>query len=127
MVVLLHPPAAKRSFSAIPKCYFLMLRLHGHLLAFGAAFFEVVFGMQVCRTQGPADAPTSLWLDGGLQLLRVEQPSVENGRFHHLAFQVASVDAVLQKATAYGATPVPGKGHHWFMLPNGINFELNQQ
>lgn len=92
-----------------------------------AAFFEDVLGMHVYRTQGPADAPTSLWLDGGIQLLRVEQPSVENGRFHHLAFQVASVDAVLQKAAAYGATPVPGKGHHWFMLPNGIKFELKQQ
>lgn len=96
-------------------------------IAKGVDFFEHVLGMKVWRTQGPENAPTSVWLDGGIQLLKVEKPSMENGRYHHLAFQVASVDAVLEKAKPYGAVPVPGKGHHWFMLPNGIKFELKEQ
>lgn len=90
-------------------------------------FFEDVFGMNVRRVKGPAESPDSVWLDGGIQLIRVENPSQENGRYHHLAFQVMSVDAVLEKAKLYGAVPVPGKGHHWFMLPNGIKFELKEQ
>ena len=90
-------------------------------------FFEDVFGMKVWRGKGPAESPDSVWLDGGIQLIRVENPSQENGRYHHLAFQVMSVEAVLEKAKPYGAVPVPGKGHHWFMLPNGIKFELKEQ
>lgn len=35
------------------------------------AFFQDVFGMTVTRFQGPEEAPTSLWLDGGVQLCRV--------------------------------------------------------
>ncbi len=87
-------------------------------------FFETVFGMKVSRVQGSAEAPESVWLDGGIQLLHVEEPSMENGRFQHLAFQVMDVDSVLEKASHYGAVPVPGKAHHWFMLPDGIRFEL---
>lgn len=90
-------------------------------------FFEAVFGMKVWRVKGPAESPESVWLDGGVQLLSVKDPSMENGRYHHLAFQVMSVDAVLEKAKTYGAVPVPGKGHHWFMLPDGIKFELKEQ
>ena len=90
-------------------------------------FFEHVFGMQVYRTQGPENDPSSVWLDGGIQLLKVEDPSMDNGRYHHLAFQVASVDAILEKAKPYGSVPVPGKGRHWFMLPDGIKFELKEQ
>lgn len=90
-------------------------------------FFETVFGMKVWRVKGPDEAPDSVWLDGGIQLLHVEDPSMENGRYHHLAFQVMSVDAVLEKAASFGAVPVPGKGHHWFMLPDGIRFELKEQ
>lgn len=90
-------------------------------------FFETVFGMKVCRIKGSAEAPESVWLDGGIQLLHVEEPSMENGRYHHLAFQVMDVDSVLAKASHYGAVPVPGKGHHWFMLPDGIRFELKVQ
>ena len=42
-------------------------------------------------------------------------------------FQVISVDAVLEKAKPFGAVPIPGKGRHWFMLPNGIKFELKEK
>lgn len=90
-------------------------------------FFEDVLGMHVYRTQGDESAPSSVWLDGGIQLLQKDVPAVGDGRYHHLAFQVLSVDAVLEKARPYGAEPVPGKGHHWFQLPNGIRFELKEQ
>ncbi len=96
-------------------------------IAAAADFFEKVLGMKIYRAKGPENDPSSVWLDGGIQLLKVDDPSQENGRYHHLAFQVASVDAVLEKAKPYGAVPVPGKGHHWFMLPNGIKFELKEQ
>ena len=96
-------------------------------LAESAKFFEDVFGMHICRRMGPEDDPASVWFDGGIQLCKTENPSQENGRFQHLGFQVVSVDAILEKARPYGAVPVPGKGHHWFMLPNGIRFELKEQ
>lgn len=90
-------------------------------------FFENVLGMHVCRTQGDAAAPSSVWLDGGIQLLQEPEPAAGNGRFHHLAFRVDSVKEVLERAAPYGAEPVPGKGAHWFQLPSGIRFELKEQ
>lgn len=44
-----------------------------------------------------------------------------------LVLHPEEIPAVLEKAKIYGAVPVPGKGHHWFMLPNGIKFELKEQ
>ena len=90
-------------------------------------FFEDVLGMRICRTMGPEDDPSSVWFDGGIQLCKVADPSQENGRFQHLGFQVISVDAVLEKAKPFGAVPIPGKGRHWFMLPNGIKFEMKEK
>ena len=90
-------------------------------------FFEEVLGMRIYRQIGPEGDPTSVWLDGGIQLRKAENPSRENGRFHHLAFQVRNAAAIVEKAKKYGGVPVPGKGAHWFMLPNGIRFELKEQ
>ena len=76
-------------------------------------FFETVFGMKVWRVKGPAESPESVWLDGGIQLLSVKDPSMENGRYHHLAFQVMSVDAVLERARSRQRTPlVHAAGRH---------------
>lgn len=90
-------------------------------------FFEDVLGMRICRAMGPEDDPSSVWFDGGIHLCKVADPSQENGRFQHLGFQVISVDAVLEKAKPFGAVPIPGKGRHWFMLSNGIKFELKEK
>lgn len=90
-------------------------------------FFRDVFGMSVTRAKGPDQRPDSVWLDGGIQLVRVEEANHENGRFHHLAFQVKDTEPVIQRARQYGAVPVPGRGEHWFMLPNGLCFELKKQ
>lgn len=87
------------------------------------AFFREVFGMTVTRTQGPEEAPTSLWLDGGVQLCRVDSQKADCGRIGHLAFQYTDLEDVLQKAARFGAVPVPGKGHHWFRVL-GIDFEM---
>lgn len=91
------------------------------------AFFQEVFGMTVIRKRGPDERPDAVWLDGGVQLDRVEDAGPENGRngrFSHIAFQTTDVPAVLERAKAFGAAPVPEKEPHWFMLPNGLRFEM---
>ncbi len=90
-----------------------------------AHFFEDVLGMSIYRVQGLEEAPSSYWLDGGVQLIQAGHASTENGRFHHLAFQTVSVEQVLDRAAAYDVKPVPGKGGHWFMY-QGIRFEMKQ-
>lgn len=90
------------------------------------AFFREVFGMSVIRRKGPDDRPDSVWLDGGVQLDRVQNASRENGRFSHLSFRTTDIPAVLERAKAFGAVPVPGKGAHWFMLPDGLRFEMKE-
>ena len=56
------------------------------------AFFKDVFGMTVTRFQGPEEAPTSLWLDGGVQLCRVEAQAADTGRVGHIAFKTDDLD-----------------------------------
>ena len=95
-------------------------------IASAIRFFEDVFGMRVYRTRGEGDNLSSVWLDGGIQLSSDPsacEPHV-NGRFHHVGMLVPSVEAVKEKALRYGAKPYPGKGDHWFVLPNGLVFEL---
>lgn len=87
------------------------------------AFFEDVFGMTVTRTQGPEDAPTSIWLDGGVQLCRVERQAADTGRVGHIAFSSKDLEGVLSRAARYGAEAVPGKPRHWFSCL-GITFEM---
>lgn len=90
------------------------------------AFFQTVFGMTVIREKGPRERPDTVWLDGGVQLDRKEDASQENGRFSHLSFRTTDVPGVIERAKAFGAAPVPGKGAHWFMLPNGLRFEMKE-
>ena len=59
------------------------------------AFFKDVFGMTVTRFQGPEEAPTSLWLDGGVQLCRVEAQAADTGRVGHIAFKTDDLDGLL--------------------------------
>ena len=87
------------------------------------AFFQDVFGMTVTRFQGPEEAPTSLWLDGGVQLCRVETQAADTGRVGHIAFKTDDLDGLLDRAARYGAEAVPGKPRHWFRCL-GITFEM---
>ena len=66
------------------------------------AFFKDVFGMTVTRFQGPEEAPTGLWLDGGVQLCRV---------------------GAQDRAARSGAEAAPGKPPHSFRCL-GITFEM---
>ena len=86
-------------------------------------FFQDVFGMTVTRTQGPEDAPASIWLDGGVQLCRVDRQKADCGRINHLSFHCTDLEGVLARAAQYGAQPIPGKARHWFSAL-GIPFEI---
>lgn len=87
-------------------------------------FFEEVFGMQVTRISGPADAPDSVWLDGGIQLMAEAADDPKSGAMHHLCILVPDVEQTLALARPYGAVPVEGKGAHWFTIPGGPDLEL---
>lgn len=87
------------------------------------AFFQNVFGMTVTRTAGPKDAPDNVWLDGGVQLCRVEAQAADTGRVGHIAFKTDDLDGLLDRAARYGAEAVPGKPRHWFRCL-GITFEM---
>ena len=86
-------------------------------------FFQDVFGMTVTRTQGPEDAPASIWLDGGVQLCRVSTQAADTGRVGHIAFSSKDLDGLLARAARYGAESVPGKPRHWFSCL-GLTFEI---
>ena len=87
------------------------------------AFFQDVFGMTETRTAGPQNAPDNVWLDGGVQLCRVEEPEKDCGRINHLSFHCTDLEGVLARAAQYGAQPIPGKARHWFSAL-GIPFEM---
>ena len=87
------------------------------------AFFQNVFGMTVTRTAGPKDAPDNVWLDGGVQLCRVDRQKADCGRINHLSFHCTDLEGVLARAAQYGAQPIPGKARHWFSAL-GIPFEI---
>lgn len=87
-------------------------------------FFETVFGMTVIRVDGPAENPRSVWLDGGIQLMRDTSDAPLTGAMDHLCIIVPDVAEALRLAAPFGATPVAGKGAHWFTIPGGPNFEL---
>lgn len=89
-------------------------------------FLESVFGMTVVRQKEEAGVITNLWLDGGIQLRLVSQTAPDCGRIAHIAFQCLDLDAVLEKASAFGAQSIPGKGCHWFQV-FGIYFEMKVQ
>lgn len=87
-------------------------------------FFSDVFGMQVTRVQGPQENPSSVWLDGGIQLMDETSDAPAEGSMHHLCIIVPDVEQTLALAKPYGAVPVEGRGAHWFTIPGGPHFEL---
>lgn len=93
-------------------------------IPFYTEFFQTVFGMNVIRTIGPEENPTSVWLDGGIQLMDETTDHPECGAMHHLCIIVSDVEQTIALAKPYGAAPVAGKGAHWFTIPGGPHFEL---
>lgn len=88
-------------------------------------FFQDVFGMTIARMDG--DRPDrKVWFEQGIQVNETEDASLEQapGCADHIGIHTDDVEAVLRKSREYGCTSVPGKGEHWFQLPNGVKFEL---
>ena len=86
-------------------------------------FFRQVFGMTPVRQKEEQGVVTNLWLDGGIQLRKVDAQEKGCGRIEHLAFACKDVDAVLARAARFGGRPIAGKGRHWFEA-FGIYFEM---
>lgn len=86
-------------------------------------FFREVFGMTPVRRKEEQGVVTNLWLDGGIQLRKVDSHAKDCGRIEHLSFACKDVDQVLSRAARFGGKPIEGKGHHWFEA-FGIYFEM---
>ncbi|MEI4474142.1 VOC family protein [Frigidibacter sp. MR17.24] len=89
------------------------------------AFFGEVLGMGINRIAGPEDAPSSVWLDGGLQLVRRDGFAGPEGRCLHLGLMVADLDAAIEGALAHGGVTLPA-GRNWLRMPDGLEIELMQ-
>ena len=92
-------------------------------IEWSAKFFEDVLGMKETRRKEKDGHITMLWLDGGVQLCRVEAQAADTGRVGHIAFKTDDLDGLLDRAARYGAEAVPGKPRHWFRCL-GITFEM---
>ncbi len=90
-------------------------------------FFKDVFFMSVVKTRGEEGQYDSVWLSGGVQLLSTTVDAPKSGVLDHVSFLVPDIESVKERAKRYGATPYPGKGDHWFQIPEGIVFELKIQ
>ena len=85
-------------------------------------FFTEVFQMEVSRTDGENPA-RRLWFRQGIQVNEASAAKRCAGLCDHIGIQVTDKAEVLEKAAAFGCTPVPGKPH-WFTTPEGIVIEL---
>lgn len=85
-------------------------------------FFEEVFQMEVSRTTGEAPE-RKLWFHQGIQVNEARSAESGAGQYDHIGIQVTDKAQTLEKAAAFGCTPVPGKPH-WFTMPEGVVLEL---
>lgn len=90
-------------------------------------FFENVFDMSVIKTCDEGGNLTSVWLDGGVQLVSEQHGTSMGSMMDHISFLVENVDKTIQIAEQYGAVPVPGKATGWFQISDGIIFELKTE
>lgn len=88
-------------------------------------FFEDVFGFTVRDIAGDPDRPDQVWLNGGIQLIRVENAAGRELHSGHIGFMAENLSAVLEKAYKYDIEELP-QGHNWFRLPEGICIEVIQ-
>lgn len=86
-------------------------------------FFAEVLGMGVTKRDGTPEAPTQVWLQGGIQLIAAPDFSGPEGRFGHLGIVCKDVPAAIEAARARGAVST-AKGDHWLLLDNGILLEF---
>lgn len=98
-------------------------------IAWHVRFFQEVFGMAIEQVDGPTEAPRQVWFDAGIQLIaevgHEAAPSNDEGWLVHIALRVADREAVLEQASAWGATVLP-QAANWIQTPDGLAFELFQ-
>jgi catechol 2,3-dioxygenase-like lactoylglutathione lyase family enzyme len=72
-------------------------------------FYNDLIGLPILRTQGPEDAPDSVWLPG-LQLVRARDDEVfrAGGTLDHLALGFSNIEEVAQRLIDAGYTPEIG-------------------
>jgi lactoylglutathione lyase len=72
-------------------------------------FYRDLIGLPVLRSQGPDEAPDSVWLPG-LQLVRARggEVPVAGGTLDHLALGFANVEEVAQRLIEAGYVPEIG-------------------
>lgn len=86
-------------------------------------FFAEVLGMGVTQRDGAPEAPTQVWLQGGIQLIADPDFVGPEGRFGHLGIVCKDVPAAIAAARAHGAVST-ARGDHWLKLDNGILLEF---
>lgn len=84
-------------------------------------FFEELFGMEASRTAGQAPE-RKLWFRQGIQVNEAVNAE-PGGLYDHIGIQVTDKALTLEKAAAFGCTPVAGKPG-WFVTPDNIVIEL---
>lgn len=86
-------------------------------------FFAEVLGMGVTKRDGTPEAPTQVWLQGGIQLIADPNFAGPEGRFGHLGIVCKDVPAAIAASRARGAVST-AKGDNWLLLENGILLEF---
>ncbi|MCM2292411.1 VOC family protein [Allorhizobium sp. BGMRC 0089] len=86
-------------------------------------FFTEVLGMGITKYDGTPEAPTQVWLQGGIQLIADPDFSGPEGRFAHLGIVCKDVPAAIEAARARGAVST-AKGDHWLKLGDGLLLEF---
>ena len=86
-------------------------------------FFEDVLALGIRQMNGTPEAPTNVWLYGGIQLLPKEDFNGPEGRLNHLGLMVDDPEQAVKKAAAWNVKMHPEK-ENWFYLPDGLLIEL---
>lgn len=86
-------------------------------------FFAEVLGMTVTKVDGDPQAPSQVWLQGGVQLIAAPDFSGPEGRFGHLGIVCKDVPAAIAASRARGAVST-AKGDNWLLLQNGLLLEF---
>ena len=84
-------------------------------------FFCDVFELEVIKSKGPENAPDSVWLSSGLQLVSDPGFRGPEGRMAHIAFGVSDLNASREKLLKWNAREVKP---NWYALADGLVLEI---
>jgi catechol 2,3-dioxygenase-like lactoylglutathione lyase family enzyme len=88
-------------------------------------FFRDALGMSIREIDGPSDAPTQVWMTGGVQLMADTGFEGPEGRLGHLGVMTEDLEAALEEVYRWGVTELP-QGRNWVAMPDGLAVELIQ-